>query len=291
VLYHTQKPAVFQWDLLARMPSVLSLDVTPRQYDELGAFYDHVADDTGAVARFKHWLNQRTFALSRHVVVWSQWVKDSLVRDYRVPASKVSVIPPGVDLNTWTPSRDRLCSESFVAASDAGGTLPRVLFVGGDFERKGGPLLLDWYRQRGRGHCTLDLVTRASLPSEDGVRVYNGIQGNTPGARQRFFEADVFVLPSLGECFGIASVEAMAARLPVVATNVGGAGDIVDDGQTGYLIPPNDPHALAASLDRLIADASLRQRMGEAGRQKAEMCFDGERNARKLVETLRAAAA
>jgi glycosyltransferase involved in cell wall biosynthesis len=279
VLYHTQKPAVFQWDLLARVPSVLSLDVTPRQYDELGTFYDHRPDADGPTAAFKHWLNRRTFALSRHVVVWSHWVKQSLIADYGLPSGKVSVIPPGVDLSLWTSPAERR------------NRLPRVLFVGGDFERKGGHLLLDWYRQQGRGRCTLDIVTRARLAPEDGVTIFNGIQGNTDQARQRFCEADVFILPSLGECFGIASVEAMAAGLPVVATNVGGAADIVDDGVTGYLIAPNDRRALDAALDRLVSDESTRTRMGRAGRRKAEAAFDGAANAVALVETLRAAAA
>src|SRR6185503_8152754 len=73
LLFHTQKPAVFQWDLLARTPSVLSLDVTPRQYDELGAHYDHTPDADNSIARFKHWLNRRTFAYARLIVVWSNW--------------------------------------------------------------------------------------------------------------------------------------------------------------------------------------------------------------------------
>src|SRR5206468_3105070 len=105
--------------------------------------------------------------------------------------------------------------------------VPRILFVGGDFERKGGPLLLDWFRRAGRGRCELDVVTRAAVPSEPGVRIHRGIVGNSPEARSLFFAADVFVLPSLGECFGIASVEAMAAGLPVVTTDVGGSRDIV----------------------------------------------------------------
>jgi glycosyltransferase involved in cell wall biosynthesis len=279
LLFHTQKPAVFQWDVMARTPTVLSLDVTPRQYDHLGAFYDHTPDADNAVARFKHWLNRRTFALARLIVVWSHWVKESLVADYGVPADRVRVIPPGVDLSLWS-----------VGAASAH-ALPRLLFVGGDFERKGGPLLLDWYRREGRGRCELDIVTRAELAPEPGVRVHRGIVGNSPEARRLFAAADIFTLPSLGECFGIASVEAMAAGLPVVATHVGGAADIVEDGQTGYLIAPNDPHALGTALDRLVGDPVARQTMGQRARRKAEHVFDGAANARALLDCLREAAA
>jgi glycosyltransferase involved in cell wall biosynthesis len=279
ILFHTQKPAVFQWDLLARTPTVLSLDVTPRQYDELGAHYDHTPDADNSIARFKHWLNRRTFAYARLIVVWSNWVKGSLVADYGIPADRVRVIPPGVDLTLWTPP-ERTTRQ-----------LPRILFVGGDFERKGGTLLMDWFRQHGRGRCELDIVTRAQLAPEPGVRVHRGIVGNSREARQMFAAADIFILPSLGECFGIASVEAMAAGLPVVATLVGGSADIVDHGETGFLIPPNDTAALGSALDSLLGDPSLRKSMGQRGRQKAEQRFDGAHNARALLGLLREAAA
>jgi glycosyltransferase involved in cell wall biosynthesis len=98
-------------------------------------------------------------------------------------------------------------------------------------------------------------------------------------------------LPSLGECFGIASVEAMAAGLPVVATNVGGAADIVDDGHTGFLIDANSQAQLTSSLNRLLDDATLRTTMGQRGRRKAEHVFDGVANARAVMRCLHEAAA
>jgi glycosyltransferase involved in cell wall biosynthesis len=278
VLFHTQKPAVFQWGLMQHTPSVLSLDVTPRQYDELGEFYDHAADGNTPLAYAKHWINRRTFGLARCIVVWSHWVKDSLMADYGVPSDKVRVIPPGVDLSLWTAPPER---------QDRPDRLPRVLFVGGDFDRKGGPMLLDWFRRSGRGRCELDIVTRAALDDEPGVHVHRGIVGNSPESRQLFFDADVFVLPSLGECFGIASVEAMAAGLPVVATAVGGASDIVDQAQTGFLIQPGSLGDLTRALDQLLGDADLRRRLGRAGRARAERSFDGAVNAHALVDCLK----
>jgi glycosyltransferase involved in cell wall biosynthesis len=99
------------------------------------------------------------------------------------------------------------------------------------------------------------------------------------------------VLPSLGECFGIASVEAMAAGLPVITTTVGGSPDIVVSGETGFLIRPNDPRDLADALDRLVDDAGERVRMGTHGRARAEQFFDGVANARAVLECVRQAAA
>jgi glycosyltransferase involved in cell wall biosynthesis len=79
---------------------------------------------------------------------------------------------------------------------------------------------------------------------------------------------DVFVSPSHTEGLPVALLEAMAARLPVVATAVGGTPEVVVDGQTGYLVPPNRPELLAERIETLLQDAELRQRMGAGGRNR-----------------------
>jgi len=78
---------------------------------------------------------------------------------------------------------------------------------------------------------------------------------------------DVFALPSRFEGFPLALLEALLARLAVVAADVGGVSEIVHDGETGLLVPADDPDALARAIRRLLADADLRQRLGEQGRQ------------------------
>ncbi len=91
---------------------------------------------------------------------------------------------------------------------------------------------------------------------------------------------DVFALASRAEGLSLAICEAMLARLPVVATSVGGIPEIVADGETGLLVPLDDPEKLARALYRLTHDPSLRQRMGEAGRQRARDSFSPESMAR-----------
>ena len=94
---------------------------------------------------------------------------------------------------------------------------------------------------------------------------------------------DIFALPSLDEGFGFAALEAMAAGLPVVATNVGGLPELVVDGQTGWLVPARDPASLADCLRRLIADAEKREAMGAAGRQRAQRDFPLSRMVEQIV--------
>ena len=85
---------------------------------------------------------------------------------------------------------------------------------------------------------------------------------------------DVFILSSRSEGLPISVLEAMAARLPVVATNVGGLSELVVDGITGFLVPPADSTALAEAVSRLLADPELRRRLGDAARQRVEERFD-----------------
>lgn len=84
-----------------------------------------------------------------------------------------------------------------------------------------------------------------------------------------FAGCSFFVLPSRHEPFGIVNLEAMAAGKAVIASNVGGVPEVVIDGETGLLVPPENVEALAAAMDRLIDDEPLRHRLGEAGRKRA----------------------
>jgi glycosyltransferase involved in cell wall biosynthesis len=88
-----------------------------------------------------------------------------------------------------------------------------------------------------------------------------------------FQSSDVFAVPSVAEGLGIAALEAMAAGLPVVASNVGGLPEVVDHGRTGWLVPPGDPDALAARIAELLSDRDLRLRMGHEGRDRVTEKF------------------
>ena len=110
----------------------------------------------------------------------------------------------------------------------------------------------------------------ATLGVQDGVRLL-GTRDDVPAL---LAEAGIFVLSSRSEGLPMSVIEAMAAGLPVVATAVGGIPELVEHERTGILVPPGDARALAAALSRLAGDAGLRQRMGEAGRARAEEHFD-----------------
>jgi glycosyltransferase involved in cell wall biosynthesis len=88
--------------------------------------------------------------------------------------------------------------------------------------------------------------------------------------------ADVFLLPSRQESFGLVALEAMSAGVAVVASNVGGLPEVVADGKTGFLRDPDDEAGMAAAVLRLLEDDGLRSRMGRAGRRLAMARFGAE---------------
>ena len=97
---------------------------------------------------------------------------------------------------------------------------------------------------------------------------------------------DVFVLPSLEECFPLSILEAMASARPVVGSAVGGIPEAVDDRRTGALVRPADPDALAEALAPLIADEDLRRRWGRAGRRRVSAEFSAESQAARVEAAL-----
>jgi glycosyltransferase involved in cell wall biosynthesis len=115
-----------------------------------------------------------------------------------------------------------------------------------------------------------------SLEVENSV-IMPGFQANVPAILPL---VDVCIHPSVDEAFGIVLLEAMAARKPVVATQVGGIPEIVGDGITGLLVPPRDPSAIADAVCALLRDEPLRKRMGAAGRVRVEREFTIQKTVR-----------
>ncbi|NJN86814.1 MAG: glycosyltransferase family 4 protein, partial [Leptolyngbyaceae cyanobacterium SL_7_1] len=87
-------------------------------------------------------------------------------------------------------------------------------------------------------------------------------------------ETDVFVLPSFAEGVPVVLMEAMAAAVPVVATRIAGIAELVEDGESGYLVPPGDAMALAAAIEALLLDGERRSQFGRAGRATVEQAFN-----------------
>jgi len=273
LFFHTQPTTLLCAPLMRRVPAVISLDVTPIQYNTIGVGYGH-QPSPAPVDRLKHALYMRSFHAARAFVTVSDWARRSLIDDYGIDAARISVVPFGTDVGRWArpaPKRD--------------GDPVRVLFVGGDFARKGGEILLQAFAAV-RDRCELHLLTKDPVGQSPGVRVYRDIAPNSNELQQLYAMADIFVLPTLADCSPIAAVEAMASGLPVVSSTVGGIPEIVRHGETGLLVPPGDVQALAVALDTLIEDTARRRAMGGSGRSLVERNHDQATNVRRILDIM-----
>jgi glycosyltransferase involved in cell wall biosynthesis len=275
LFFHTQATALFAHRLMANIPSVVSMDATPLNFDSIGAGYDHVPSRFQRIERMKHALTCRSFERARRLVVWHRWGRDSLVKQYGVPTQKVDVIAPGIDLERW----------NFPRVPSDGGRRIRLLFVGGDFRRKGGEELLAAFSAHLQPECELDIVTREPVGTTGlhDVRVHHGLGSNAPGLLALYAQADVFVFPTFSDVLPLAIMEAMASGLPVVTTDVGAITEQIEDGDTGFLVPPGDTAALAEATLRLVRNADLRHTMSARVRRVAEERFNSAINYARLA--------
>ncbi|HET9953615.1 MAG TPA: glycosyltransferase family 4 protein [Polyangiaceae bacterium] len=279
LFFLTHNPAVFRQLTLRRVPSVLWTDVTPALLDQQAEQYAHPVDKSALARVVKDTLVQSTFRSAALCVGWSEWARRSFVTDYGVPEQCTEVVPPGVDLLRFT-------ARATTINSDA---LPRLLFVGGDFARKGGDLLLEVFRESLQGKAELDIVTRDPVPNTPGVRVHHGLNAKSPELLALYRNAAAFVLPTRGDCYSIASLEAMAMGLPVIVTDVGGISDIVERERSGFLIQPNDARDLRTALEAVLVSAERRRALGQRGREIVEQRFDARKTADRLLELVRSA--
>ncbi len=199
------------------------------------------------------------------VISWSQWAARSAIDDCRVAPSRVHIIPPSIHI---TPA---------IAAREAGPC--RIVFVGNDWIRKGGPLLLRIHQQSLAGRAELHIVS-AGAPIDRGAKnvVWHGAVENGRLLKELLPSMDLFAMPTREDTFVWAILEAAAAGIPTVASNIGGISDIVIDGQTGLLVRRDDPAAFASALSTLVDDANLRRRMGDAAREHIRARFDPDCN-------------
>lgn len=275
-------------------------------------FHIHVAADTSFYRKL--WFFQQALRTGRPIIVHvhgalvitfyeSSRIHAAAIRWMYSRASRVIAIYPRFAdiIHDWTGNRARalaLNNPIVVADFDRPADLPpprrpTVLFMGILGQRKGTwdllgaiPKVLEavpdaLFRFGGNGEVQKLESEARRMGISKNIELLGWLRGDQK--LRAFQEAHVYCLPSYNEVMPVSVIEAMAASLPVISTDVAGIPDCVVDGETGYIIEPGDRAALANRLSRLLTDPALAARMGQAGRRRAETHFDDEVVARELV--------
>ncbi len=221
-----------------------------------------------------------TFRWLTKIIFVNNMTRDAYNKLYRVPDSRCVTIYNGVDLNVFSNLngvRPRMREQLGVNAKDI------VLFAAGNLtEVKGYGYLIKAIRLTrlvgapmkcfiaGQGELKKELETLINdLDLNDKVELL-GYRDDIP---YLLAASDIFCMPSINEALGYSLLEAMAAGLPVIATDVGGIPEVVTNGKEGILVPPKDAESLAKAIEKLAVNPELRIQMGNLGRKTVEERF------------------
>lgn len=236
-----------------------------------------------AVDRFLARFTDRVLCVSRAV---EEFYRDVV----GIPAEKLLYLPNGIDPTPFAGGPDGASTRRDLSLTEE---RPVVTVVARLLPQKDHRTLLSALRLLkdrgaavsclvvGDGALRQELEARARELSLDG-----GVKflGERLDVAKLLLASDVFALSSIHEGMPLAVLEAMAAAKPVVVTDVGGNGEIVRNGETGFVVPPRDPAALADALARLTSSPELAKRMGAAGRDRVNREFTLEAMVRRNEE-------
>ncbi|MBD2017734.1 glycosyltransferase family 4 protein [Microcoleus sp. FACHB-53] len=266
---HTQLHALLSVDWLKKLPTVVSIDMTILQAAKERSHPDFRWTYTPILR-----LEKRVFETAAQVITVSEWARQSVIKDYKINENKVKVIPFSVNVDAITPPshQEKSLNKPY-----------KILFVGADFKRKGGEDVLDVFLKSFSEDAELHLVTPTAIDCQHpNVHIHSNIKAYTPEWLELYHQADVFVMPTYADALGIAYMEAMAAGLPVIATNLVQITEVVSHKKTGFLIQPGDRQELACRIRDLMENPDLGREMGEKGRLIAERKFSSRSNFQTL---------
>jgi glycosyltransferase involved in cell wall biosynthesis len=230
---------------------------------------------------YPFWMQHVVMKRVDRIITGSEHSAHSIQRVFDVPSSHIAVIHDGVDTETFRPLPDVEKEPN------------RILFVGNSEDRnKGARYLIEalhiLHRELDFRLTVVDRLNANLVPSlvkrwglQNRVKITGHV--STEELVRLYNSAQILVSPSVYEGFGLPAAEAQACGTAVVSTTAGALPEVVADGETGWLVPPADARALADAIKRLMTDADLRAKMGEAGRRRMVERFTWRETARKTV--------
>ncbi len=213
---------------------------------------------------------------SKTRIVVSEREREQFIRHYGSVAESIIVIPNAVDCETFTPANRPLYREQIRQKHGISRSNPVLMFVGGDWERKGVRYLIESLSRLVTTDVRLLIIGSGDEKSYGQLAEQRQVRERIVfvkgiNTREYYAASDVFVFPTIYEPFGLVIVEAMASGLPVITSRSAGAADLITDGVDGFLLnEPSNINDLTARIELLLSNAELRKTIGERARKTAE---------------------
>jgi 1,4-alpha-glucan branching enzyme len=276
-LIHGHSMYSFGYAMTKNLPYVLTMHGTQlnefKQSMQYGASPNHILTDFASII-----MERYSGRKADKIIVVSNENRQDVINQYNVPEEKIATIPNGVNVSRFKPSD---CDSK------------TIIFVGRLHERKGIDKLLESFAKVISEDSEAKLKIVGS--GEDEQRLKDLAKKLHLGKKNLVFlgfvpekkladvysSSSIFALPSYYEGFGIVLIEAMSAGLPLVSVRTGGAVEVIEEGENGYLVDYDNMHE---ALLKLLGDKDLRVQMGIASREKVEKEYDWKRIADEVLK-------
>jgi glycosyltransferase involved in cell wall biosynthesis len=255
VLFQGVSPALFAYPAVDRATSCIVTDWTRKLYEPICG-----EKMSPPLLTFIH---QQVLNSQKYVIALTDRAIEQISKDYRVPDNKLKKgrLPFSVDLELFSPSPNR--NDGIV----------KILFVGGDFERKGGDVLLDWFIKQQLPNIQMTMLTSHQIGNFNNVTLQTNVRYGDPKHIELFKNHDIFVLPTTCDAYPSVIGEAACAGLAVLTTKYAlGAPEIIQNGINGYI--SDSQEELLERLGQLIPNKYLIESMKQNSRQFMESKFE-----------------
>ena len=209
------------------------------------------------------------------VIVWSNWARNGYIKD-GVDQSKVNVIPPA-----FTTSRKKIKHDP-----------TNLLFIGRDYYRKGGDVALKVFENLEKSHDNIhftfvgrieDRRTLEKVKHDENISYFDHVTKSD--LHEKIFPiSDIFILPTTAEAYGMSIIEAMSKGIPVITSGISAIPEVVQDGVSGYLVPPSSVESFTRRCAGLLDNKEKRETMGKNALEKVERAFSPEKIGSELYD-------
>lgn len=257
VLFHGVSAALFGYPATRKHESYVVTDWTRKLYEPIWK--------SSGSPRWLTQIHQKILNSQTAILGLTDAVVKQIAEDYNVPFSKIKKVklPLCLDLDLFRPSPERGDNEI------------RILFVGGDFQRKGGDVLLNWFKKHCEANLKMTMVTGFPVEEHSKITVESNVEYGQPKHIALYESHDIFVLPTNCDAYPSVLGEAACAGLAVLTTkNALGATEVIRNGENGYICESQE--VLLEKLTLLIKDKVLLTAMKQNSRKLMERVFDSK---------------